>query len=168
MLARAADDWALGHELLRAPASASLTRLALAAGLGLIWAGPAAAAVITETVGSGGTFTTLAAAAAAEVSTNSYIINIASGTYVDDFAVLNAAIVLNATGVTIMTDKPPPNEKGVLTTTFPLTVNGLSLIGTPDLGPGNLGSGIPHQDGGNSSAIREQANGPTRSPSITR
>jgi hypothetical protein len=116
--------------------------------------------VITETVGpTGANFTSLGAAAAAEVSTNSYIINMASGTYTNDFAVFNAATTLNATGVTIMTNEPPPNQKGVLTTIFPLTVNGLSLIGTPDTGPNSLGSGIPAGAGGNSSAIREQANG---------
>jgi hypothetical protein len=139
-------------------------QLLLAAGLVPAFAGIAAhttwADVIPpETVGPGGNFTSLAAAAAAEVSTNSYTITIIPGTYVNDFAVFNAATVLNATGVTIMTNQPPPNEKGVLTTIFPLTVNGLSLIGTPDLGPNSLGSGIPASDGGNSSAIREQANG---------
>ena len=116
--------------------------------------------VIIETVGpTGANFTSLGAAAAAEVSTNSYIINMAPGTYTNDFAVFNAATTLNATGVIIMTNEPPPNEKGVLTTIFPLTVNGLSLIGTPDTGPNSLGSGIPANQGGNSSAIREQANG---------
>jgi hypothetical protein len=116
---------------------------------------------ITETVGpSGADFTSLGAAAAAEDPANTYTINMAPGTYTDDFAVFNAPTVLNAVGVTIQTTQPPPNEKGVLTTVFPLTVNGLSLIATPDLGPDSLGSGIPASDGGNSSAIREQANGP--------
>jgi hypothetical protein len=36
----------------------------------------------------------------------------ASGTYTNDFAVFNAATTLNATGVTIMTNEPPPNQKG--------------------------------------------------------
>jgi hypothetical protein len=34
----------------------------------------------------------------------------------------------------------------VVTTTSPLTVNGLSLIGAPDTGPSSLGSGIPASD----------------------
>jgi hypothetical protein len=107
---------------------------------------------VNVTVGPGGDFASLGAAAAAEDAANTYTINMAPGTYTDDFAVFNAPTVLNAVGVTIETDTPPPNLKGVLTTVFRLTVNGLSLIGSPS-------SGIPDSLGGNSSAIREQANG---------
>jgi len=55
---------------------------------------------------------------------------------------------------------PPPNDKGVFTTVNPLTVNGLTFTATPDSGPNSLGSGIGAALGYNSSAIREQANGP--------
>jgi hypothetical protein len=121
---------------------------------------PCNAASFTLAVGPSETYQTLGAAARAEVAGNSYTINMDPGTYsdADEFAEFVAPTVLNAVGVTITTTTPPPNLKGVLTTTFPLTVNGLTFIATPDLGPNNLGSGISAADGGNSSAIREQSN----------
>lgn len=120
------------------------------------------AGAITETVdpSNPADFATIGAAAAAEVAGNTYTINVAPGTYTNDFSVFNAATTVNASGATIATNVPPPNEKGVFTTVFPLVVNGLSFIGVQDTGPNSLGSGIPAADGGNSSAIREQANGP--------
>jgi hypothetical protein len=62
-------------------------QLLLLAGALIISATGVHADVITETVGpTGANFTSLGAAAAAEVSSNSYIINIAPGTYTNDFA----------------------------------------------------------------------------------
>jgi hypothetical protein len=135
-------------------------RLAVPLLLGMI--GAAQAAPITETVGAGpGNFASIGAAANAETAGNTYTINLGSGvTYANDFAVFNAPTVVNGNGSMVSTTQPPPNLKGVFTTTNPLTVNNLSFAATPDTGPASLGSGIGAADGYNSSAIREQANGP--------
>ena len=102
---------------------------------------------------------------ASEVAGNSYTFNLITGTTFTDtqaFAVFAADTTINGNGDTLQASQPPSNEKGVLTTTSPLSVNNLSIIGTPGIGmvgvPGS-GSGISAIDGGNSSAIREQANG---------
>ena len=133
-------------------------RLLLAAAL-LILASTARAAPIIENVAPGG----LSLAAQNEDPTQTYVFNLQAGaTYNNDFAVLNANTTINGNGATLQATEPPNNEKGVLTTVFPLAVNNLTITGTPGIGtigvPGS-GSGIPAVDGGNSSAIREQANG---------
>jgi len=94
----------------------------------------------------------------------SYTFNLITGTTFTDtqaFAVFAADTTINGNGDTLQASQPPSNEKGVLTTTSPLSVNNLSIIGIPGIGmvgvPGS-GSGISAIDGGNSSAIREQAN----------
>lgn len=119
----------------------------------LVMTTPASAASVTLAVGPNEAYATLGAAARAEVAGNSYTINMDPGIYGDgdEFAEFVAPTVLNAVGVTITTTSPSPNLKGVLTTTFPLTVNGMTFIAGP-------GSGISTADGGNSSAIREQSN----------
>ena len=114
---------------------------------------------VIQTVGPGEKFASLSDAAAMQNPADSYTINMDPGTYLDEFAVFNAPTVINGVGVTIMTDTAPPNLKGVLTTIFPLTVNGISFIGTPYLSDNSLGSGISLANGANSSAIREQSNG---------
>src|SRR6516162_490001 len=125
-------------------------------------AGHAQASAITLTVDPSvaADFATIGAAVATEVAGNTYTVNVAPGNYTNDFAVFNAATVVNASGVTDSTNMPPPNDKGVFTTVNPLTVNGLTFTATPDTGPNSLGSGIGAALGYNSSAIREQANGP--------
>ena len=125
-------------------------------------AGHAQASAITLTVDPSvaADFATIGAAVATEVAGNTYTVNVAPGNYTNDFAVFNAATVVNASGVTDSTNMPPPNDKGVFTTVNPLTVNGLTFTATPDSGPNSLGSGIGAALGYNSSAIREQANGP--------
>jgi hypothetical protein len=89
-------------------------------------------------------------AAASETAGNSYIINIAPGTYSEDSAIFNAPTVINAVGVTI-TAGPPTNFKALLTTTFPLTVNGMTMVCS--------GCALAENLGGNGAAVREQANG---------
>ena len=121
----------------------------------LALAGPASAQVITLTVGPGGDFATLGAMAQAQVAGNTYVVTIVPGTYTDDFAVFQADTVLNGTGVTEIADTQPPNLKGLFTTTFSLTVNGMALIALP-------GFGIDSSLGGNAALIREQSNGATQ------
>lgn len=116
----------------------------------LVLANQASAASFTLPVGPGETYATLGGAALAEVAGNSYTINMDPGTYTDgDPVVFVAPTVINAIGVTIIPPGPPQNLKGWITTNFPLTVNGLTIIG--------INTAISEADGGNASAIREQS-----------
>lgn len=122
---------------------------------GLACASPASAQVINLTVGPGGDFASLGALANAQIAGNTYVVTIVPGTYVDDFAVFQADTVLNGAGVTEIADIQPPNLKGLFTTTFSLTVNGMALVALP-------GFGIDSSLGGNAALIREQSNGATQ------
>jgi hypothetical protein len=102
-------------------------QLLLATGLVPAFAGIAthttwAEVISPETVGPGGNFTSLAAAAASEVAGNSYTFNLIAGTTFTDtqaFAVFAADTTINGNGDTLQATHPPSNEKGVLTTTWP-------------------------------------------------
>ena len=122
---------------------------------GLVCASPASAQVINLTVGPGGDFASLGALANAQIAGNTYVVTIVPGAYVDDFAVFQADTVLNGAGVTEIADTQPPNLKGLFTTTFSLTVNGMALVALP-------GFGIDSSLGGNAALIREQSNGATQ------
>jgi hypothetical protein len=123
-------------------------RLLLAAGLTVSATG--AHAWIIETVGPHGEFLTISAAVNAETAGHLYTIDVAAGTYQNDFPVISQTTEIDAIGgpVTLLATEPPPNEKGIITTTASLTVNGLTL----------MGAAIPDADGGNGSGIRDQSN----------
>lgn len=130
--------------------------LLFGAAFSMLSAHAAVAANVTLTVGPAGPYFTIgAAAAAADADTNpanSYIVQVAPGTYTNDFprvtrpmtieadpAKIGGAVILNAT-------VPLPNEKGIIVTTANLTVNGLTF----------QGAHIANSLGGNGAGIRDQ------------
>jgi hypothetical protein len=114
----------------------------------------AQAAPITLTVGfGGGDFVSLGNAVATETAGNTYQINIAAGTYVNDFSVISQPTSINAVGgvAILQANSPPPNSKGIITTTTSLSVNGLIFSG----------AAIDQSLGGNAAGIRDQSAGAT-------
>ena len=128
-------------------------RLLLAAGLTIAANAAPATAWIIETVGPGKQFPTISAAVGAQTASNLYEIDVAAGTYQNDFSVITNPTDIEAKGgpVILQATVPPPNEKGIITTTTTLIVNGLTFEG----------AAIPTADGGNGSGIRDQSNGAT-------
>jgi hypothetical protein len=126
-------------------------QLALTASL-IIAAAGAQADLITLTVGAGG-FTTLHDAVLSETAGNTYQINIAAGTYPDDFSTVNQPTSITAIGGTaiLQANIPPPDLKGIITTNTSLSVNNLAFQGAA-ISPG---------DGGNAAGIRDQSGGAT-------
>lgn len=130
------------------PVTMRLDRLLLAAGL-TVWA-TAAHAWIIETVGPNGQFPTISAAVNAQTAGHLYEIDVAAGTYQNDFSVITNPTDIEAKGgpVTLLATVPPPNLKAIITTTSTLIVNGLIF----------QGAAIPSADGGNGAGIRDQSN----------
>jgi hypothetical protein len=117
-----------------------LTALALLAGT------PACAATLT--VGHGQAFATIAAAVAA--SADGDTIQVASGTYVNDFSEITTKIALVAVGgrVTMQATDDIPNEKAILITDTDISITGFTFTGahvTP--AEGQNGAGIRYQGG---------------------
>jgi hypothetical protein len=128
-------------------------QLALAASL-IIAAVGAQAAPITLTVApSGAEFTRLGNAIASETAGNTYTIQIAAGTYPDDFSTVNQPTSIIAIGGTaiLQANIPPPDLKGIITTNTSLSVNGLTF----------QGAAISQADGANAAGIRDQSTGQT-------
>ena len=128
-----------------------LERLLLAAGLTVGATG--ADAWIIETVGPNGQFPTIGAAVNAQTAGHLYEIDVAAGTYQNDFSVITNPTDIEAKGgpVTLLATVPPPNLKAIITTTSTLIVNGLIF----------QGAAIPSADGGNGAGIRDQSNSAT-------
>jgi hypothetical protein len=93
------------------PVTMRLERLLLAAGL-TVWATGADAWII-ETVGPNGQFPTISAAVNAQTAGHLYEIDVAAGTYQNDFSVITNPTDIEAKGgpVTLLATVPPPNLK---------------------------------------------------------
>jgi hypothetical protein len=117
---------------------------------------PRANAQTVLTVGPNGQYNTISAAAsAADADTNSadsYDIQVAPGTYTNDFPLVTRpmTIEVNPTSagqpVVLNATVPLPNEKGIIVSTANLTVNGLTFEGAE----------ISNDLGGNGAGIRDQ------------
>src|SRR6185437_1765609 len=99
----------------------------------------------TLTVGSSGQFSTLSAAIAA--SHNGDVIQVAAGTYTNDFATITTNITIEGVGgmVNLVATQSPPNGKAILTTDANVTLDNIAFSGctVPD---GN-GAGIRYETG---------------------
>ena len=97
-------------------------RLLLAAAGLTLYSGSASAWLI-ETVGPIGQFPTISAAVKAQTAGNLYEIDVAAGTYPNDFSVITNPTDIEAKGpVILQATMPPPNENGIITTTTTLIV----------------------------------------------
>jgi hypothetical protein len=101
----------------------------------------AQAVPITYTVGSGSgfDFATISAAVNAETAGNTYTINVAPGTYTNDFPVIKQPTDIEATPGTVTLSATVTNDQGIIETFAPLTVNGLTITGAM----ASAGSGGP-------------------------
>ncbi len=134
--------------------------LALTTGLGVFAAAAAAeAGTVVLTVGPGGQYKTIAAAvAAADTHANTsdyYDIEVAPGTYTNDFPNVTRPMTIavsSSSGQTavLKATKALPNEKGIIVTVASLTVNGLTFTGAQ----------IANSLGGNGAGIRDQNTAP--------
>ena len=103
------------------------------------------------TVGPGGEFQTIAAAVAA--SQDGDTIDVASGTYTNDFLDFSDSITLQAVGgmVVINATVSPPDEKAIITegaTDANVTISGFELTGAAvSAADGDNGAGIRYQGG---------------------
>jgi hypothetical protein len=103
------------------------------------------------TVGAGGAFQTIASAVA--VSQDGDTIDVAAGTYTNDFLVFSDSITLQAVGgmVVINATVPPPDEMAIITegaTDANVTISGFELTGAAiSSDEGNNGAGIRYQGG---------------------
>ena len=102
----------------------------------------------TLTVGLGKQYTTIAAAVAASHAGD--VIDVAAGTYTNDFISLNHNLTLDAVGgmVTINATVPPPNGKAIIDeggVGVSVTINGFELVGAK-VADGN-GAGIRYEGG---------------------
>jgi hypothetical protein len=112
------------------------------------------------TVGPGGQYQTISAAvAAADADTNPsdyYIIEVAPGTYTNDFPTVTRPLAIvnsserGAVPVVLQATEPLPNEKGIILTTASLAVSGLTFTGAY----------VDDSLGGNGAGIRDQNTGP--------
>jgi hypothetical protein len=117
----------------------------IAAGLVFaVWAPPALADTIK--VGPGQPYRTVAAAIAAAHDGDT--IEVAAGTYDNDYAEITKKITLTAIGgfVHMRSTETIPNRKGILVTDTDTTINGFSFSGAR----------VSEQDGGNGAGIRYQ------------
>jgi hypothetical protein len=96
-------------------------------------------------VGSGQTFTTLAAAINA--SQDGDVIQVQAGTYTNDFAEIHTKITIEGVGgqVHLLATTPPPNGKAILVTNTDVTLNNLEFSGA-QVADGN-GAGVRYQGG---------------------
>jgi Ca2+-binding RTX toxin-like protein len=96
-------------------------------------------------VGSGQTYTTLAAAVSA--SRDGDTIAVQAGTYVNDFATITTKVTIVGVGgmANFVATVPPPNGKGILVTRNDVTVENLSFSGASV--PDRNGAGIRHEAG---------------------
>ena len=107
----------------------------------------------TLTVGAGCGYSTSAAAVAA--SQDGDVVQVKAGTYVNDFAIINTSITLEAVGgrVNMVATEPPKNLKGMLTigttsSSPDVTITGFSCSGVRiPKNDGNDGAGIRYQSG---------------------
>jgi hypothetical protein len=115
-----------------------------------------AKAEVTLTVGPGGQYQRISdAAAAANADTdlnNYYVINVAPGTYQNDFPEVTRPMAIQVDPaqagqqVLLQATIPLPNQKGIILTFASLRVNGLTFIG----------ANIANSLGGNGAGIRDQ------------
>jgi len=111
---------------------------------------------IILTVGAGGTYSTVSmAVSVADADANAadtYVIEVAPGTYTNDFPDVTRAMTIEVTPgdagqqVLLLATEPLPNEKGIILTTASLTVNGLTFEGAE----------VSAADDGNGAGIRDQ------------
>ncbi len=146
------------------PVTARLTSLRIRAGLLVCGAalgtaaGPAGAETKILTVGSFGNFqyrtisAAVAAAAADSSAKNYYDIEVAPGTYTNDFSVVTRPMTIEVdprraeNPVLLEATVPLPNQKGIILTSASLTVDGLTFSGAM----------IDNSLGGNGAGIRDQ------------
>ena len=86
----------------------------------------------TLTVGSGGQFTTIQAAVAASQAGD--IVDVNSGTYINDFISISHDLTIKAVGgpVYLIATAQPPNGKGIIDAGGPgvhITISGLDISG---------------------------------------
>ena len=120
----------------------------------MLGAHAAFAATVSLSVGSGGLYRTISAAvAAADADTNAsdyYIINVAPGTYTNDFPLVTRPMTIqsNAVGRSVILNAtiPLPNEKGIILNFSNLIIDGLTFQGAE----------ISNALGGNGAGIRDQ------------
>ncbi len=77
-------------------------------------------------------------------------IDVASGTYVNDHAVINVAVTIVGVGgmVNLVDTAPPPDEKGIFTVNADATIENIAFSGAAtDPGMGSNGAGIRYQSG---------------------
>lgn len=138
-----------------------LSLLLLTAGVGaLVTAGCAQANTIVLTVGTTGHYKTISSAvSAADADSNPgnyYDIQVAPGTYTNDFPYVARPMTIEVNprfagrAVVLKATKALPNEKGIILTVASLTVNGLTFTGAE----------ISNALGGNGAGIRDQNTGP--------
>ena len=110
----------------------------------------AQAVPITYTVGSGSgfDFATISAAVNAEIAGNTYTINVAPGTYTNDFPVIYQPTDIEATPGTVTLSATVTNDQGIIETFANLTVNGLTITGALASDPNSSAAAIrDHNDG---------------------
>src|ERR1051326_5639723 len=97
------------------------------------------------TVGPNGEFSTIAAAIAA--SSDGDVIQVAAGTYVNDFATINTKITIEGIGgmVSLVATVPPPDGKAILTVNTDATLINMEFSGAA-VADGN-GAGVRYQGG---------------------
>jgi hypothetical protein len=119
------------------------------------------------TVGPGGQYQTVSAAvAAADADTNPghyYIITVMPGTYTNDFPQVTRPMTIEVDPrhagrpVVLQATENLPNEKGIILTFAPLTVNGLTLTGAQiDNSLGGNGAGIRDENTGQQASLTVQ------------
>ena len=134
----------------------TMQKLALFLALALL-AGPALAGEVDITVGPGGQYQHLSDAVAVANAdpnpSNTYVINLAPGVYLNDFSdpivrpmVIQTDPSIAQTGAVLQATVPLPNAKAILLTFASLTVRGIEFTGAY----------IDDSLGGNGAAIRDQ------------
>jgi hypothetical protein len=138
-----------GHGTWRMPIRSSSLILGMVLGLASL----SAHADAIFTVGPSGDYATISAAVSAADSdpSTAYVIEVTPGTYTNDFSVVTHAMTIevdpdNPGQVLLIATVPPPNQKGIITTSASLTVNGLTFKGAAvDEAAGSNGAGIRDQ-----------------------
>jgi hypothetical protein len=123
-------------------------RLLLAAAGLTLYSGSADAWII-ETVGPNGQFPTINAAVNAQAAGHTYEIDVAAGTYQNDFSVITNPTDIEAKGGLVILQATVPNDQGIITTYATLIVNGLTISGAfTNPGAGDNAAAIrDHEDG---------------------